>query len=263
MQIKNPLIKFVLVEDSAVMPMETVMTAVSPIVLIRHPIFEPHLGYFENVIIAYREDGTSIDDDLTVKNIKQLFQRGRFNFIDGMNAELITKAEFTRPLVSLVINHPSINEMAKSLELYLNLAKFMFEAGVNKFPEYDFAIINALEVKEVSENFQLEQFRADQKFFLAILQNKDVGFLYEGPIIKEGKIKKGEEIKSADVIENFIQEFRDNKLPVYLKTETIDATPVIREGILRVYGSNFISLVKDRKYAQSGTMKGLILMFTK
>jgi hypothetical protein len=63
MQVKNPLIKFVLVEDSAVMPMETVMTAVSPIVLIRHPIFEPHLGYFENVIIAHREDGTSIDDE--------------------------------------------------------------------------------------------------------------------------------------------------------------------------------------------------------
>lgn len=48
-----------------------------------------------------------------------------------------------------------------------------------------------------------------------------------------------------------------------MKTETIDSTPVIREGILRVFGSNFISLVKDRKYASPGTMKGLILMFTK
>ena len=137
------------------------MTAVSPIVLIRHPIFEPHLGYFENVIIAHREDGTSIDDEQTVKNIKELFQRGRFNFIDGMNAELITNIEFTRPLVSLIINHPTINEMTQNLDLYMNLTKFLFEAGVNKFPEYDFAIINALEVKEVSENFQLEQFRAD------------------------------------------------------------------------------------------------------
>jgi len=29
-----------------------------------------------------------------------------------MNSELITNAEFTIPLVSLIINHPSINEMA-------------------------------------------------------------------------------------------------------------------------------------------------------
>jgi hypothetical protein len=70
MQLKNPLIKFVLIEDSSVMPIDTVMNAVSPLILVRHPIFEPHLGYYENVIISYREDGTSIDDDLTVKNIK-------------------------------------------------------------------------------------------------------------------------------------------------------------------------------------------------
>jgi len=183
--------------------------------------------------------------------------------IDGMNAEIITKDDFSKPLVSLVINHPSINEMGNSLDLYKNLAKFMYEAGVNKFPEYNFAIINALEIKEVSEYFQLSEYRADQKFFLAILQNKDVGYLYDGPIIKEGKVKKGEEVKSAEVIHNFIQDFRDNKIHVYLKTETIDPTPVIREGILRVYGSNFITLVKDRKYAPAGTMKGLILMFTK
>lgn len=85
MQLKNPLLKFVIVEDFSVVPQEVAMTAVSPIILIRHPIFEAHLGYFENVIIAYREDGTSIDDELTVKNIHDIFARSRFNFIDGMN----------------------------------------------------------------------------------------------------------------------------------------------------------------------------------
>ncbi len=89
MQLKNPLLKFVLVEDASVVPEQVAMTAVSPIVLIRHPIFEAHLGYFENVIIAYREDGTSIDDELTGKNINSLFSRDRFRFIDGMNADVI------------------------------------------------------------------------------------------------------------------------------------------------------------------------------
>jgi hypothetical protein len=48
-----------------------------------------------------------------------------------------------------------------------------------------------------------------------------------------------------------------------LKTETRDPTPVIKDSILRVYGSNFISLVKERKFTKPGTMKGLILLFTK
>lgn len=238
------------------------MTAVSPIVLIRHPIFEAHLGYFENVIIAYREDGTSIDDELTVKNINSLFTRGRFNFIDGMNADKILEGKFDKPIVSIIVNHVSINEIGKNIELYKNLAKLIFESGVNKFPEYDFAIINALEIKEVSENFQLEQFHSNRNFFLAILANKNVGYLYDGPIIKEGK-KFTNEVESSEVVKKFLDDFRDNKLQAYLKTETSDPTPVIRDSILSVYGSNFISLVKDRKYAQPGTMKGLILMFTK
>ena len=168
MQLKNPLLKFVIVEDSSVVP-EAVVYAISPIVLIRHPIFEAHLGYYENVIISYREDGTSIDDELTVQNINNLFVKGRFNLIDGMNGWKITEGKFEKPIVSIIVNHVSINEIGKNIQLYKNLAKLMFESGVNKFPEYDFAIINALEIKEVSSNFQLEQFHANRNFFLAIL----------------------------------------------------------------------------------------------
>ena len=46
MQRQNPLIKFVIIEEAAVMPTEVVMTAISPIILVRHPIFESHLGFF-------------------------------------------------------------------------------------------------------------------------------------------------------------------------------------------------------------------------
>ncbi len=115
MQLKNPLLKFVLVEDASVVPEQVAMTAVSPIVLIRHPIFEAHLGYFENVIIAYREDGTSIDDELTVRNINSLFSRDRFRFIDGMNADVILESQFEKPIVSIIVNHVSINEIGKNI----------------------------------------------------------------------------------------------------------------------------------------------------
>lgn len=168
MQIKNPLLKFVIVEDASVVP-EAVVYAISPIVLIRHPIFEAHLGYYDNVIISYREDGTSIDDELTAQNINSLFVKGRFNFIDGMNGWKITEGKFEKPIVSIIVNHVSVNEIGKNIQLYKNLAKLMFESGVNKFPEYDFAIINALEIKEIASNFQLEQFHANRNFFLAIL----------------------------------------------------------------------------------------------
>jgi hypothetical protein len=167
MQLNNPLLKFVIVEDSSVVP-EAVVHAISPIVLIRHPIFEAHLGYYDNVIITYREDGTSIDDELTVQNINKLFVKGRFNFIDGMNGWKITEGNFEKPIVSIIVNHVSINEIGKNIQLYKNLAKLIFDSGVNKFTEYEFAIINALEVKEVSSNFQLEQFHPNRNFFLAI-----------------------------------------------------------------------------------------------
>jgi hypothetical protein len=86
--------------------------------------------------------------------------------------------------------------------------------------------------------------------------------LYDGPIVKEGKTLTIEE-DSNKVVKKFIEDFRENLLKPYLKTETTDTTPVIKDSILRVYGSNFISLVKDRKYTKPGTMRGLILLFTK
>jgi thiol-disulfide isomerase/thioredoxin len=36
-----------------------------------------------------------------------------------------------------------------------------------------------------------------------------------------------------------------------------------KDGILQVYGSNFISIVRERKYAPADANKALILMFTK
>ena len=67
-----------------------------------------------------------------------------------MNGQKISKGEIEKPLVSIIVNHVSVNEVGKNLELNQNFASILFESGVNQFPEYEFAIINALEVKEVT-----------------------------------------------------------------------------------------------------------------
>lgn len=170
MQAKNPDMRFALIEDSSILPQDVGINAVSPIVLIRHPIFENLTTYFEDVIIGYREDGSSINDELTVKNIKNIFKRDRFDILDSLNADQFPLSE--RPTVAIVVNHPSVNEMGdKNLKTYQSLAKFLYEAGVSKHAEYNFAIINALELKQIASDFQLDQYHSDSKFFLAILDN--------------------------------------------------------------------------------------------
>jgi hypothetical protein len=61
MQSKNPLLKFVIVEDKQVVPNE-IRNAVSPLVMVRHPVFAPLFGLFEDIVISYREDSKSIND---------------------------------------------------------------------------------------------------------------------------------------------------------------------------------------------------------
>ena len=85
MQNKFPEIRFALVENSTVLPEEIANSAVSSIILYRHPIFEQLLGTFENVVINHREDGFTIDEEGTVNNIKKLCKASRLDLIDKWN----------------------------------------------------------------------------------------------------------------------------------------------------------------------------------
>jgi hypothetical protein len=82
MQNKFPAIRFALIEDPTVLPETVAFQAVSSIILYRHPIFEPVLGAFEDVVINHREDGTTIDEVATVANIKKLCKASRLDLID-------------------------------------------------------------------------------------------------------------------------------------------------------------------------------------
>ena len=96
---------------------------------------------------------------------------------------------------------------------------------------------------------------------MGLIKDEDNGYFHEGVIISEKD--EMEQILTADTIDQFVNDYKSGNLKAYLKTEKQDPTPFFAGNILHVYGSNFINLVKDRKYAPPEEHKGLIIMFTK
>lgn len=93
------------------------------------------------------------------------------------------------------------------------------------------------------------------------MKDIDTGFIYEDIIIRENESM--EQVLTAETIDKYLNDFKANKIQVYLRTESRDQTPVVKDGILQVYGSNFKTLVKDRRYAPADEQKGLLLFFSK
>jgi hypothetical protein len=104
-----------------------------------------------------------------------------------------------------------------------------------------------LEIRDVLDDFQVEKYYPERKFFLAIIKDSENGYLYDGVIIRESEDM--EQVMIAEIVDNFISDYKANKLHAYLKTEKSETEPFFEGNILRIYGSNFISLVKELKYA--------------
>lgn len=187
--------------------------------------------------------------------------RNKIDFIDATNVELY--ADFQRPIVALVTNHPSVDDLSRNQDFFKLLASFLNQGGLKKFAadQFDYAIINALEVKDIAYDFQLSTFHPDRNFFLVILKDMDTGYLLDEPIIKEKEDQPN--VMTADTIQQFVSQYKKGQLQVYLRTETLDHAPVIKEGVLQVYGSNFVTLVKERRYAPAEEEKALLIFFTK
>jgi hypothetical protein len=120
-----------------------------------------------------------------------------------MNVELFTS--FQRSIVSIVTNHPSVDDLSKNVPFYKTLARFLYQGGLSRHPEYDFAIINALEIRDVAADFQLEKNFPDRNFFLIILKNIDDGYIYEEIIIRENENMTM--VNSVDTIDKFIHQY--------------------------------------------------------
>jgi hypothetical protein len=169
------------------------------VIVLRHPIFEDFTGLVENVIVNYRDDSITIDEAQTEKNLRQAL-RSRLDFLDVMNVELFSN--FERSIVAIVTNHPSVDDLSKNVPFYKALAKFLYEGGLSRHPQYDYAIINALEIADVALDFQLETFNQERNFFLAILKDIDTGYLYEDIIIRENAGMPM--VKSAETIDRYL-----------------------------------------------------------
>ena len=180
---------------------------------------------------------------------------GKIDYLDVMNVELFSS--FERPIVGIVSTHASIDDLSKNIPFYKVLAKFLYDGGVSKHPDFDYAIINGLEITDVANDFQLSTFYPNREFFLVILKDIDTGYI----IIRENQDMP--KVQTADSIDKFIQQYSQNELKIYLKTETKDTKLVYSDGVLQVYGSNFISIVKERKFLEKNPHKALCLMFTK
>lgn len=100
-----------------------------------------------------------------------------------MNVDLYT--DFERPIVTIFSNHGSIEDLGKNKDFYTLIARFLYEGGVSKHPEFQFAIINAQEIRDVALDFQVEKYYPERNFFLAILKDSETGFLHNGIILRE------------------------------------------------------------------------------
>jgi hypothetical protein len=100
------------------------------------------------VIINHREDDVTIDEETTVNNIRKMCKAIRLDYIDKYN--MADYANFDRPIVAVFSNDKTLEDLEKNQGLYKSLAKALYNGGVRKYPDYQFAIINALDLKHVA-----------------------------------------------------------------------------------------------------------------
>lgn len=154
--LRNPNIKIVLVNSSHVIPYAALDYIVSPLIVLRHPIFEQYTGIVTNVVIHHLDNGNIIDEEKTEINIRKALRSGKIDYIDVANVDLFSS--FERSIVAIITTHPSVDDLSRSsnIEFFQLIAKFLYQGGLSKFSEYDFAIINGLEIRDVANDFQLD-----------------------------------------------------------------------------------------------------------
>jgi hypothetical protein len=97
--------------------------------------------------------------------------------------------------------------------------------------------------------------------FCAFFEKIDSIFLSNSHVINDSLSKI---IISGEQVLEFVSEAQKSggKISPYLKTKTLDATPVFEEQFLRIYGSNFYELVeKDGGFTTPDRPKALLLLF--
>ena len=94
-------------------------------------------------------------------------------------------AGFSRPIVGIASTHPTVQNVEKHRDFYKVIMKFLNEGGLKNHPEFDYVLMNVLDIKDVADDLQMKDLGDNQNFFLFILADGDNGYLYEGIILRE------------------------------------------------------------------------------
>ena len=111
-------------------------------------------------------------------------------------------------MVAIIVTNPSILRIENNIQFFSTLLKLLEECSI-QHPNYDFAIINGLELQEFVHDFQLER-----SFNLVLLKNRYSGFKYENEIFAEGHA-----IDLVKILNSFIEDYERGRLKEYLKSE--------------------------------------------
>ena len=65
-------------------------------------------------------------------------------------------SSFTKPIVGIVSTHPSIFYPVRNMAFYQHLFKSLYDGGYSAYPEYDYVLLNGLEIKDVVYDLQLD-----------------------------------------------------------------------------------------------------------
>lgn len=60
-------------------------------------------------------------------------------------------SDFKKPVVAIYTTHSSIEYPNKNKEFYKMLLKSLYEGGYKHYPEYDYAIINGIDITDVGK----------------------------------------------------------------------------------------------------------------
>lgn len=109
--------------------------------------------------------------------------KSNVDYLDLENINLYSR--FEKPIVGIVSTHPTIHTIEKNYPFYKVMLKMLYQGGFEKNPEYEYAIINGLEIYDVVHDLQLDD--NDRHFHLVILEDEETGYRYDGVVIRENE----------------------------------------------------------------------------
>lgn len=138
MQQYYPHIKFAYIDDLSLVPDKFSALIHSEIVIIRCPLLDEY-QFVRDVEITNNIEKTLANLGNALKS--------DVDYLDSENINLY--ASFQKPIVGIVSTHHTIHNIEKNYPFYKVILKMLFQGGYEKNPEYEYAIINGLEIVDI------------------------------------------------------------------------------------------------------------------